>query len=663
MYTSHFGFREQPFSVTSDPRFFYTNPTYREAYTGILSALRDRQGFIVLTGEPGTGKTTLIRKILQSLPDTVHTVSFHHTTLTFEEMLTSICMDLHIPVENADRFAKVQALWDFLFAGQQQGNAEVLFIDEAQNLSKECLDRLQILLNLETEKGSLLSLILAGQRELEEKLTQPELRHIQQRIERHYRLIPLDGEEVGPFIAHRLQTVGCTRQDLFAPEAIHGIARYSQGIPRLINVICDNVLMVTYVTGQTTASLAVVEQVAVNLRLNATPAVAPTKAPVRQKAVDKVDWQSPPAFLNLWPQRLAWGGFVLFLLAFVFVTQDFSLWRNRQRTLSLSTPAQPLQVPAREGVSPSPLLPQTPPLATSSNAAPLPPTQPPSEENNPSAYPAFAVSAPLPALASPQPTAPRKTRPLAAQQPPPEIVKVVARYTPDRSETSSHRGERRQQPSPEPVTTNQQQRDEARDQLARMGIPVTKQSFLTNAEEGNARIVALLLTAGISPNVADSQGWTALMLAVRDNHVSIVHPLLAFGASINAKNKTGGTALMMAAINNHPSMVRTLIDHGANINARNNQGWTALMYAAWKGHRTIVEALLDKGANARLTDKDGWTALKYAIWQSKTATDATRLNTDTPSWLSDNNEETIQLATHQDYDEIVELLEHASAKR
>jgi type II secretory pathway predicted ATPase ExeA len=681
MYTTHFGFREQPFSIASNPRFFYTNPIYREAYSGIFSALRHHTSFVVLLGEPGTGKTTLIRKVTRDLPETVHIFSFHHTSLTFEEMLTSICTDLHFPVEeNTDRFAKVLALQDCLWRQAQEGGSTVFFIDEAQNLSKECLDRLQILLNLGTEHRKLLSLILAGQPELEAKLAQPDLRHIQQRIEQWYRLAPLQEEEVGLFIVHRLQTVGCTRQDLFAPEAIHGIAHYSQGIPRLINVICDNALMATYATRQTTVLPAVVEEVAENLCLKATPVLTTPKTLVKQQVPHIVAWEYPDSPMNLWPQRLAWGAFVLVLLVFVFVTQDFlSLVKAPQNSaltkFSPSFPGSPTM--------------QSPPTAHNATPATTSTKQPPPQMALPSISVDVASVPPLPqqqgkeefitehtalavTLSSPsspqttrsQPTRQQETGILAAR-PMPSLatVKVIARYTPDRSEISSRRGERGQQPSPKPVTMNQQQRDEARDQLARMGIPVTEQSLLRNVEEGNGRIVELLLTAGVSPNAADSQGWTALMLAARDNHPSVVRTLLTRRAVVNAKNKMGETALMMAAIHNRPSVVRTLLYYGADINAKNNQGWTALTYAAWKGNRATVETLLDNGANAKLQDKDGRTALTYAIRQGETVAEQVRSGKLASNRVSNVAEEKIQLATRLDYGEIVTLLKHARVER
>jgi len=267
MYLDYFGLRDTPFSLAPDPRFFYTNSLYQEASASLLYGIRERKGFVVVTGEAGTGKTTLLRWLMSHLEKTTHVVFFYNTTLTFDELLSFACGDVGLPVREDGRLRKIQALNDFLLAQLQDGGTGVLLIDEAQNLSDEVLGNLHHLGNLEMAGKRLLQIVLVGGPELEVKLAQPNLRQLKQRVAIYCRLASLKEHEVGPFIRHRLRTVGCERQDLFSPEALQRVAWYSQGIPRLVNVICDNALLVAYRISQQTVSAAIIEEVTQDLGL------------------------------------------------------------------------------------------------------------------------------------------------------------------------------------------------------------------------------------------------------------------------------------------------------------------------------------------------------------------------------------------------------------
>jgi general secretion pathway protein A len=267
MYTEYFGFYEKPFNVTPDPRFFYANPAYQEAYASLLYGIRERKGFIVLTGEVGTGKTTLLRRLMGNLQEPVHFVFFYNTTLTFDELLSFACEDFGLEVAAKGRLYQIEALNAFLLELLQKDGTGVLLIDEAQNLDDAVLENLRLLSNLETSSEKLLQIVLVGQPELEQKLAQPKLRQLKQRVAIHCQLDCLKEREVGPFIYHRLRLVGCERRDLFTAEAIQRIAWYSKGVPRLINIICDNALLVTYSTDQQQISVAIIEEVAQDLHL------------------------------------------------------------------------------------------------------------------------------------------------------------------------------------------------------------------------------------------------------------------------------------------------------------------------------------------------------------------------------------------------------------
>ena len=277
MYTDYFGFREKPFSITPDPRFFYTNPRYQKAYASLLYGIHERRGFIVLTGEIGTGKTTLLRRLMENREGHIRFVFFDNTTLTFEQILDFLCQELGLPIKETGHLHKIQMLNRFLLDQLAKGETVVLLIDEAQNLGEEVLENLRLLSNLETSTEKLLQIVMVGQPELETKLDRHELRQLKQRIAIHCRLERLDDAEVGPFIHYRLSAVGYKRQQLFAPDAIQEIAYYSKGFPRLINILCDNALLVAYATSQKRITTDMVREGAEDLRMQdhrGDPAVA-----------------------------------------------------------------------------------------------------------------------------------------------------------------------------------------------------------------------------------------------------------------------------------------------------------------------------------------------------------------------------------------------------
>ena len=266
MYTDYFGFREKPFGVTPDARFFYTNPCYQEAYASLLYGIRERRGFIVLTGEVGTGKTTLLRRLMEHMDSNVRFVFFYNTTLTFEELLDFMCEELGLPIKGAGRHHKIHALNQLLMDQLARAGTVALLIDEAQNLGEEVLEHLRLLSNFETNAEKLLQIVLVGQPELESKLARPELRQLKQRIAIQCRLERLDDGEVGPYINYRLNVVGYIGHRLFTLDALQEIAHYSKGFPRLINILCDNALLIAYATSQKRVTGEIIEEAANDLR-------------------------------------------------------------------------------------------------------------------------------------------------------------------------------------------------------------------------------------------------------------------------------------------------------------------------------------------------------------------------------------------------------------
>jgi general secretion pathway protein A len=269
MYAEHFGFSDVPFSVTPDPRFFYANPLYHEAFASLRYGIESRKGFVVITGEVGTGKTTLLKIFMHSVESTIHTAFIFNPKLSFTELLRFILNDLGISNSAGDRLTLMERLNDYLIEQLDKGHIVALLVDEAQDLSDEVLEELRLLSNFETDKDKLIQIVLMGQPELDERLDQPGLRQLKQRVAIRCRLAPLGRHEIIPYINHRLKTVGYAGKELFDRDAVERITLYSKGIPRLINVICDNALLIAYAASKRKVSAEMVEEVARDLQLGA----------------------------------------------------------------------------------------------------------------------------------------------------------------------------------------------------------------------------------------------------------------------------------------------------------------------------------------------------------------------------------------------------------
>jgi general secretion pathway protein A len=243
MYRGFFQIDRQPFSMTPDPAFLFLTPKHREALAGLLFAVTSRKGFVVVTGDAGTGKTTLLGRLLRSVPPECAQFSFVlHPTLTPAEFLELAMLDFglgNIPSSKAQRLMRFQ---QFLLEAHRAGKAAVLVVDEAHKLSPELLEEIRLLTNFETAEQKLLQIILAGQTELSAVLDRPDLRQLKQRIAVRLRIDALRAEEVAQYMESRWTRAGAKAALPFRVDAIHLIAQASNGIPRVINAICDNAL-------------------------------------------------------------------------------------------------------------------------------------------------------------------------------------------------------------------------------------------------------------------------------------------------------------------------------------------------------------------------------------------------------------------------------------
>lgn len=248
MYKEFYGLREYPFNMTPDPQFLFMSRNHRIALDVLRYGIRERKGFVAITGEVGAGKTTLCRTLLNSLDtSTTKTALILNPSLSDVQILHAICDEFRLGPAHTTKKDLYDTINAFLLRELAAAHNVVLIVDEAQSLEPAVLEQIRLLSNLETEKEKLLQIALVGQPELARLLNREDLRQLRQRISLRHHIPPLDAEEVGEYIHHRLQIAGDRGQIQWAPEALTLIYSYSRGIPRLINVICDKALLAGYV--------------------------------------------------------------------------------------------------------------------------------------------------------------------------------------------------------------------------------------------------------------------------------------------------------------------------------------------------------------------------------------------------------------------------------
>lgn len=258
MYEKFYGFTDKPFNMTPDSKFFFSSSKHEEALNCLLLAISERNGFVVITGEIGSGKTTVCRTLINRLDQTTKVALILNTHLGKKELLTTILEDLGVEYKSTSKTHLLYALNEYLLEQASKDANVVLIIDEAQNLTPSVIEEVRMLSNLETEKEKLIQIILMGQPELKKKLALPKLEQFRQRVVFHYHLDPLNRKEAGEYIRHRLKKAGDAAGDIFEEGAINEIYKHSKGIPRLINVMCHNSLItgLVYETKRITRAIA-----------------------------------------------------------------------------------------------------------------------------------------------------------------------------------------------------------------------------------------------------------------------------------------------------------------------------------------------------------------------------------------------------------------------
>jgi general secretion pathway protein A len=651
------GLRQHGFGDTADPDTFYPSPSHESARAELFAAVKTLAGFIVLTGEPGTGKTTLLRRVIRDVEAAGGRVLSGGVAALLDAKPASSTGEANAPGATAPR-ARREALLASLAAHAPQGSPIVVAVDEAQSLGRSELDELRSLVEAGTASGTRVAVLLVGQPELDEKLARlgghrgppvHALRVVLARLEAP--------EEVGAYVAYRLRSAGPTRSDLFGPDAIQRVAGYADGIPRVINQLCDAALRIAAQAGAASVSPSIVDAAAGQLALPfparaAVPSLRRTSRGVLPKAVRRAGPRHAPA--RAWLVRA--GVAILVLAAVILIAPS--------RTSHPPPPAREVAAPVQIEAARQPDAPAPEPTTPVQIEAPRPPVARGPEPTLPA-----QIEPPPPVVRAPGATMPAQT------------VRVTPPPTPPTAPGGSREAPSGRPPSPATEPRPPREPSPARQNPARAGtrggapLPEASRSpapavtrraspmalaLLDSTEGGNLTEVRALLAAGVSPDARDKTGMTPLMVAVVNDHGAVAELLLARGADVNAADDGGVTAVMLAANNGRTALLQRLINRGAAVNVRTAAGWTALTYAAWNGHAAVARRLLEAGANPALTDRIGWTALQYAAWRAADVS-RTRLP-DAADSLPPEDPEQAE-AVKGRYTEVITLLSGAARKR
>ena len=585
---------KHPFADTVDREIFYRSPVHQGACAELFAAAKTHGGLLVLSGEPGTGKTIVLHRVARDLEEAGVRVLWFSDVAPLHEVL---CPVVRTPGAS-DAGAPGSAGAGLLAALQARVRAEratVVAIDEAQRLEPAELRALRVLAEAPLP-GTRLAILLIGQPELEVKLASLAGDDPDRACSLHIRLSRLETPDVRAYMAYRLEQVGLRFDDVFEADAVERIAADSGGIPRLINQLCDAALYVAGRAGFKTVSASGID--AAGRWLDLEPPADSVGRGARASVERARQWAAAGgraagqwvgtrgaevrAFAGTMP---AIGRGVREQLrhasrSAAAIGRAKTPWQLRVWTVGVGAVVLfgGVVYLLRHDVSPPPRKVATPTTANTPRS-----------------------------LASEESTTPRVAeRPslsTGAPEQPPRSGRDAARK-PLASAEKGPPTEARSVPKPPPVPVTPRT------------VSRRSHGILDAAETGSLIEVRTLLDWGVPTDARDESGMTPLMAAVTHGHEAVVGLLLARGADVNAANDRGVTPLMLAANNDRTALLQTLLGRGAQVNARNRDGWTALTYAAWKGHANMVRRLLAAGGNPSIRDRRGWTPLQYAAWRA-----------------------------------------------
>ena len=405
MYAQFYGLRESPFALTPDPRYLFMSEAHKEALASAVYGVQERKGFVLILGEVGTGKTTLIRHLLGRFGPNIRSVFVFNPAVSFLELLQLMLRDLELTCPSMRRVEMIDTLNDYLLKEAAAGRYVVVIIDEAQHLSPTVLEEVRMLSNLETARGKLIQILLVGQPELGEKLGRPELRQLRQRISLVAELKPLSYEDTVQYVTHRLEVAGREGGGVFSSRALKVIYRASGGIPRLVNVICDKALVLGYGAGAKVVKARIVKEVLKDWKPFQRPAAPTPRARSRAVLRRRVPTSRP---LRRIAAAVALGLAGAALIVMLAGSKDGALWSRFWHGLlpsgasgtvvgAAETPvramAEPLAAPPVPAVSTAaPELPPGPDLRSVEPGPAIPPTSPTSSAaaGKPTAEPAVS---------------------------------------------------------------------------------------------------------------------------------------------------------------------------------------------------------------------------------------------------------------------------------
>ena len=588
--------RPHPFSDTADPDVFYRSPIHENACAELFAAAKTHGGLLVLSGEPGTGKTLVLRRVARDLERAGGRVLCFSYCVPLHEVLSPLGREPSLPGAIAPATGR-EALLVALETRVRSEDATMIAIDEAQQLEPGELQALRDLAEA-GPSGRPLPILLVGQPGLDVKLARLVGDERERAFALRVQLLRLEISDVRAYAAYRLEQVGLRLDDVFQAEAVERIAAYAEGIPRVINQLCDVALHIASQAGFPTVPASAVDTGGRWLGLER-PIPSATEGTVRraERAMRRADAIGMIAGRRRFQAWTAGVGVLVIIGALLYAFRPES-----------SEP--PPEVPALT----EPKVPRQP--------------REPLESR------------------TPQMGQPGQSATLGAVERPPGIAR---RRPPHERVASAGKG-----PGTEAAI--------AANTLAPMApraVSGTSRALLDAAEAGNLAEVRALLQWGTPPDARDAIGMTPLMAAVIHGHEGVAGLLLARGADVNAADDRGVTILMLAANNNRAALLQTLLSRGAHVNARTQAGWTALTYAAWKGHVDMARRLLAAGADPSATDRNGWTPLQYAAWR---AAEVMRGGPPDAASSSTADDPESVAAAHLEYMDLVTLLRKVTAR-